>query len=329
MIALDRLQQIIPADQALANKALSVSLQGLSGHSTTTSPSLATSTPQQETTKNLPNISALTEAVPPSVANYLVNTYPEGTGQYNTLLIIDLLGTPSGQRTPTPKLLNTVQLINQMGVGTLTEIYTRMLNDINGVYNVEIPPVPPDPNTGDPGSPGEFYVEIPAGPAAGIYPDQQSAFDALIAVGRAEIVSLAATTAGQQAHQDFIAIANQLIREQYQQSRAYVDFRYLQANDKMSIYAFIYSLPQYGLNTIQYDMAWYLEQLSVLSVAPDQFTAEAVLGVMREGRNNATLSKAGIGTNSSIPSTPTPTPPQANLLPSKYTAEEAANLVIK
>lgn len=329
MIAYDRLSQIIPADLALANKALSISLQGLSGHSTTTSPSLATSTPQQETTKNLPHISALTEAVPPGVANYLVNTYPEGTGQYNTLLIIDLLGTPSGQQTPTPKLVSTVQLINQMGVGTLTEIYARMLNDINGVYNVEIPPVPPNPATGDPGSPGIFYVEIPGGPAAGIYPNQQSAFDALIAVGRAEILLLAATSAGQQAHQNFIDIANQLVREQYQQSRAFVDFRYLRANDKMSIYSFVYSLPQYGLNTIQYDIAWDLEQLSVLSITQDQFTAEAVLACMREGRNNATLSKAGISTNSNIPSTPPSTPPQATLLPSKYTAEEAANLVVK
>jgi hypothetical protein len=80
MIALDRLQQIIPADQALANKALSVSLQGLSGSSTTTSPSLATATPNQETTKNLPKISALTVAVPTSVSDYLINTYPEGRG---------------------------------------------------------------------------------------------------------------------------------------------------------------------------------------------------------------------------------------------------------
>jgi hypothetical protein len=323
MIALDRLQQIIPGDQALANKALSVSLQGLSGHSTTTSPSLATATPNQETTKNLPTISALKVAVPSSVSDYLVNTYPEGTGQYNTLLIIDLLGTPSGQRTPTPKLIDTVALLNAMGVELLTEIYGRMINDINGVYNHEIPP---DPETGDP---GEFYVEIPPGPAAGIYGSQQSAFDALIAVGRAEILRLSTTEQGPKAHQDFIDICNQLTREQYQQSRAFIDFRYLRANDKMSIYAFVYGLPQYGLNTIQYDVSWYLEQLSTLSIAQDRFTAEAVLACMREGRNNSTLGKAGIGTNSSIPSTPTPTPPQATLLPSKYTAEEAANLVIK
>jgi hypothetical protein len=323
MIALDRLQQIIPGDQALANKALSVSLQGLSGSSTTTSPSLATATPNQETTKNLPQISALTVAVPPSVADYLVNTYPEGTGQYNTLLIIDLLGTPSGRRTPTPKLVDTVALLNAMGVELLTEIYGRMINDINGVYNHEIPP---DPETG---APGEFYVEIPGGPAAGIYPTQQAAFNELIAVARAEILRLSATEQGPKAHQDFIDISNQLVKEQYQQSRAFVDFRYLQANDKTSIYGFVYGLPQYGLDTIQYDVAWYLEQLSVLSIAPDQFTAQAVLACMREGRNNATLSKSGIGTNSSIPSVPTPTPPQATLLPSKYTAEEAANLVVK
>jgi hypothetical protein len=327
MIALDRLQQIIPADQALANKALSVSLQGLSGSSTTTSPSLATATPNQETTKNLPQISALTEAVPASVADYLVNTYPEGTGQYNTLLIIDLLGTPSGQRTPTPKLLDTVALLNAMGVELLTEIYGQMINDINGVYNVEIPGVPPDPETGDPGSPGIFYVNIPDGPAAGIYPTQQAAFNALIAVARTEILRLSATEQGPKAHQDFIDICDQLIREQYQQSRAFVDFRYLRANDKMSIYSFVYSLPQYGLNTIQYDVAWYLEQLSTLSIAQYQFTAQAVLACMREGRNNATLSKAGIGTNSNIPSAPTPTPPQATLLPSKYTASEAARLL--
>ena len=73
MIAYDRLSQIIPADQALANKALSVALEQIAGITNMTLPTLANAVANLQTTNNLPLISALTQPVPASVANYLAN----------------------------------------------------------------------------------------------------------------------------------------------------------------------------------------------------------------------------------------------------------------
>lgn len=64
MIAYDRLSQIVPADQALAAKALATSLQQITGISTMTLPVLANAVINLKTTNNLDQISALTEAVP-------------------------------------------------------------------------------------------------------------------------------------------------------------------------------------------------------------------------------------------------------------------------
>ena len=73
MIAYDRLSQIIPADQALAAKAFATSLQQISGITNMTLPVLANTIVNLQTTNNLPLISALTQAVPTSVANYFSN----------------------------------------------------------------------------------------------------------------------------------------------------------------------------------------------------------------------------------------------------------------
>ena len=90
MIAYDRLSQIIPADQALANKALAASLQQIGGITNMTLPVLANAIANLQTTSNLPLVSAQTQAVPPSVANVFVNS-AGGTGDNNTVLIIDIL----------------------------------------------------------------------------------------------------------------------------------------------------------------------------------------------------------------------------------------------
>ena len=68
MIAYDRLSQIVPSDQALAAKAMSVALQQISGITNMTLPVLANVVVGQQTTNNLTLIADLTQAVPTSVA---------------------------------------------------------------------------------------------------------------------------------------------------------------------------------------------------------------------------------------------------------------------
>jgi hypothetical protein len=72
-------------------------------------------------------------------------------------------------------------------------------------------------------------------------------------------------------------------------------------------------------------MAWFLEAMADLTT----LGGEAIVGCLREGRNQDFLGTAGIRTNSQIPGDPIPPPPEAELLPSTYTEDQAQNLVIR
>jgi hypothetical protein len=91
MITLDRLQQIIPADQALANKALSVALGQITGIQTVQLPTFANTVSGMQTTRDLPLITALTTAVPSSVANYYTSTLASGGGPNGDIRIADII----------------------------------------------------------------------------------------------------------------------------------------------------------------------------------------------------------------------------------------------
>jgi hypothetical protein len=82
----------------------------------------------------------------------------------------------------------------------------------------------------------------------------------------------------------------------------------------------VFSLPGYGQDTIAGGKAQYIEGISNLSTLGGQ----AVIGVMREGRNQVFLNSAGIQNSASIPLAPDEVPPQANLLSSVYTPDQAA-----
>ena len=92
-----------------------------------------------------------------------------------------------------------------------------------------------------------------------------------------------------------------------------------------AVYSLVYSLPQYGTQTQTGGPAQFWEGVANIST----FTGQAVVAVLREGQNLALLGNAGIRTNSLVPDTPNPPIPTANLLPATYTAQEAANLVVK
>jgi hypothetical protein len=69
IVAYERLQQIIPTDQALANKALAMALNQITGIKFTTLPNFANTVINLETTQDLPLVTALGNAVPSTVAN--------------------------------------------------------------------------------------------------------------------------------------------------------------------------------------------------------------------------------------------------------------------
>jgi len=341
MIPYDRLSQIIPDDQALANKALSVALQQIGGIVNTTLPVLANTVVNQQTTNNLPLISALTEAVPASVANYLSNI--AGTNG-NSVGVCDVLGVAAGYLV-SDIFINTVSTLANTNTTYLTTIYQNMNSVVGNVY----------------GDPVNGPVTIPIGqPAAGIYyanvanvanvgnvvtttaadnaftggaggdPDG-NVFPAtgpgLFAVAYPEIGNIVTDSPAQVAvlNSNFNSISAQIVQENTLQAAAQIDFANLVPNSSTAVFSLIYSLPIYGQQTEQGGQAQFWEGVSNLST----FTGQALIGAMREGYNQVYLNNAGIATNAAIPADPNPPIPPAPLIPATYTAQQAANLVIK
>lgn len=309
MIAYDRLSQIIPADQALANKALATSLQQIAGITNMTLPVLANTISNLQTTSNLPLVTAQTQAVPANVANVFINS-AGGTGNNNTVLIIDILGTAAGT-VHTQALTNTVAQFSTMNLVSLTSTYQTMSNVVTGIYG--------NPITGP--------VIITTGPYANTYANATVAFsNALIPGAQSEISNIVVgyPTQVTTLNQDWTDMANQLVLEQNQQANANLIFSQLQANSNSSIYGFIQSLPQYGADTTEGGTTQFLEAVADLT----DFTGESIVASLRQTQNQRVLTAAGIQTNSNVPVAPNPPPPQANLIPATYTAQQAANIVV-
>ena len=310
MITYDRLSQIVPAGQALACKALSVSLQQISGISTMSLPALANATAQQQTTRDLPLISALTTAVPPAVADYFANTVAVGSGPGNSIVVCDVLGTAAGY-VSAGAMSNTMSNLANVNVVALTSTYSTMANVVAGVYG--------DPVTGP--------VTIPSGPYANTYTDAEDAFStALIPGAQGQITTAISSypSATANLNTNWNSMASQLSLEKNLQAQAEINFANLQPNSTSSMYGFVFALPTNGRNTQVGGIGQLVESVADYTT----FTGQAVIASLREGRNQVALRTVGIATNSDIPADPNPPAPTANLIPSTYTAQEAANVVV-
>lgn len=333
MIAYDRLSQIIPSDQALAAKSLATSLQQISGVPNMTLPVLANAVVNLQTTNNLPLITALTQAVPISVSGYLSNI--AGTDG-NSVVVCDVLGIAAGYQV-TDYFLSTVSTFANTNIAYLTTVYQNMNSVVGNVYG--------DPVAGP--------VTIPSGqPAAGTYyavtanignvivvtttaadtamtgtgGDTPPSGPGLIPVANIEIGNIATTSSAQVAtlNSYFTSMATQVTQEQNLQSAAQIDFGNLIANNSPTVYSLVYNLPSYGVQTEAGGMAQFWEGVANIST----FTGQAVVATLREGVNLSLLGNAGIQTNTLVPSDPNPPLAQANLIPSTYTAAQAANAVV-
>lgn len=340
MISLERLQQIIPPDQALANKALAISLQQIAGITNMTLPTLAQAVANLETTRDLPAISSLEQAVPTAIADYYINTLGNN-GQ--PLVVCDVLGIAAGYKVANI-FINTVSTLANTDVAYLTTIYQTMDSVVGNVYG--------DPVTGP--------VIIPSGqPAAGTYyaeignvgnvsnavittaatnaftggdgGDPGNALPAtgpgLLAVSYPEISNIANSSPGQVStlNSYFNSMGAQVTLEKSLQAKAQIDFANLTPNSSPVVYSLIYNLPYYGQKNEQGGLFQFWEGVADIST----FTGQAVVATLREGHNQTYLNRAGIQTNNHIPAEPDPPLANAVLIPSTYSAQEAANLVIK
>ena len=312
MITYERLSKIIPADQALACKAMSVSLQQIKNIDTLSLPQLAAAFVSTVTTKDLDQINALTTAVPANVAAFYTDTYATGTGTGNTLVLTDLLGAAVGV-TYIDQLNNVVTTLNSLGNGlaNLTSIYTRMENTVNGVY----------------GNAVSGPVTIPAGYAAGVYANADVAFstglipNAVIEIGNVVTAYPTQTTS---LNSEFNTMAQKIITESNNLTLATINIAELNTDDRSPVMSFVESLPDYGINKEENGPTWFLEQVADITTLGGQ----AIVACLREGQNLAVLNSVGIGVDTSIPSEPSSPNPVANLIPATYTESQAANLVV-
>jgi len=334
MIAYDRLSQIIPSDQALAAKALATSLQQITGITNMTLPVLANAVNNLQTTNNLDQISALTQAVPTSVSNYLSNI---AGSSGRPVGVCDVLGIAAGYQV-TNGFLNTVSTLANTNVAYLTTVYTTMNSVVGNVYGdpVNGPVTIP---VGQPAA-GTYYANIgnvgnvsnvvlstaadsaftgtggdtpPTGP--GLIPVAQSGIGNIVSGSPAQVSTLTSY---------FTSMSAQVVQEKNLQSQAQIDFANLIPNNSPTVYSLINSLPSYGRQTEQGGLAQFWEGVANIST----FTGQAVVATLREGINQSLLGNAGVQTNAVVPSDPNPPVAQANLIPSTYTAQQAANLII-
>jgi hypothetical protein len=147
----------------------------------------------------------------------------------------------------------------------------------------------------------------------------------LIPVAQTEIGNLVNNSSAQVStlNSYFTSMAAQVDQEQNLQLLAQIDFANLIANNSPTVYSLVFNLPVYGTQTETGGMAQFWEGVANI----DTFTGQAVVATLREGVNLAVLGNAGIQTNAVVPSDPVPPLTQANLIPSTYTAADAANIV--
>ena len=322
MIAYDRLSQIIPTDQALANKALTVALQQISGITNMGSlQALAQTVKGVNTNVGLPAINSQTQPLTNTNRSYLLNTVGKGTGPCGTITIEDCMGTLAGW-VIAANLTATTNTLQSLGTGGLQGLYTECLNCMNDQYTVEV--------IYDPGPPIVYWyqVELPSGGTYGPYPTKAAAINDAIATGlipkmQAAIAGLGGGAAGASMNANFNNICQQIGNEQDLQKRAGLDFANnfanLQANSQTAIFSFVMSLPGYGQDIQVGGKAQFLETIVNLGTQGGQ----AVVATMRQGRTDSAINATGVLSGSGIPLYPNPPPTAATLLPDTYTVQQA------
>jgi hypothetical protein len=287
MIPFQRLEKMIPADQALANKALQASLEQLKNVASLKLNDLAATVLAIETNAGLGLITSLTQAVPDSVRTAINSTVATGSGPNGTLVLGDVLGCASGYNI-TAQMTNTVAVINTMTTTNLQNIYKVMANTANQNYGVYTGP-----------------ITIPIGqPGYGTYADMDAAFSNLVILASSNISTLVSTypTQTTQLNSNFVTIANTVASQQASiggNTASGIDYANLQANLQSVIPSFVDSLHDYGLQVAAGEANDYLTAVANVS----NQTGQAIVGCLREGRNLALLNNGGVGVNSDIPAT--------------------------
>lgn len=285
MIALDRLEQIIPSGIALANKALAVGLQQISLDPMTELSNFANATATLRTCSDLPLVNDLTTPVPPEVAEYFAQNVADGSGPNGTYIISDFFGTLAG--ITGLNYIAITNILSVMATSSLQLVYETMNDVVTGQF-------------------GTTTVTIPHGlPAAGTYPSQDAAVaNGLVPAAKTAIASIIALYPFQVTllNTKWAQVDDQpAVRECLLQQKAGLDWSQFEPENQLAMQSFIQDLPNKGLDLEPGGSHWFLQSISNVQTLAGQ----SVIGCLREGVNQVSLSRNGLNTATDIPVTPT------------------------
>lgn len=260
-----------------------------------------------ESLKGLDLINTVPTPISTETAAYYSDTLAQGSGPNGTYLITDFIGSATGI-TANPAISSATSFIsdNTSTLSTLDGLYADMRAVLSGDYGT-----PPD-------------IEIPSGPAAGSYSTYNSALVAIINACEDEIGNIIAATPANTVsslNSSWYAMARQWSREPTNQALASIDISTL-GSGLTPVHAFIQGLNGYGVDTQVGMSAQVLESVSNVS---NQY-GQALVGALREGRNNQEMDSNSIGHDNLVPDQPATPPPQATLSDSQYTVAQARAL---
>lgn len=331
----DDLKGIIPDDLAVANAALSRSLQQVKGISTSGTQALATSISQLENLRDLPQIAGQEQYVTQGVIDYWKNYYgisstdiPLATGANGQYVISDIIGFAAGYNTSLPLTDNVTLSENLVTNGAFDEftksqgIYETIQAFTIGTFG----PVESMPGAAD------WTVTIPVGWAAagtyGPFATDVEAFEDAWLNGIVPFTVLANVDIynnfedAKTVYSNDLTWQNQLGRETLNRERMSFNINEIKPSDQTAM-SFGQSLPTYGTSTEFGGPAMWLERVTNAA----SLGGQSVIAAMREGRNQRRLDDAGLQSDTSVP-TESPQYPGV-LVPNTLTKEEANALVIR
>jgi hypothetical protein len=324
----DELAKIIPPDQAVANKAIAVSLQQGTGMPLTTLSDLAQTVqggttnqwnPQREYLANslvaygqpLPTYYRAQQDVPSNTdivnTNYWLPTSLGGLNTLSGLPLVEDLTQPVPNSVTSYVNANVATGSGPNGTITLTDILGLAVetnsvlltelgvasNSLNSMNNfgllTNLNTVYLNMLTATTDAQMNSYIDDANNEIAAINSDPLGGVFILFTNG------------------SWNRVAEYLSKERAYQIQTGVDYLAFQADENSSIMSFAQLLPSYGLDTSAGGACEFINLIADTSVLAGQ----AIVGTMRQGQNQARLANARLGVNIAPNSTPAVTPPPA------------------
>lgn len=331
------LRGIVPDDVAIANGALSRSLQQVKNISQSNTSDLSTALAEMETLKDLSLLEDQSTYLNDDVRNYWLEAYgvdsdnniPLATGNNGQLKISDVIGFAAGYNSAAPITKNSQILAEMASAGELDIItgskgvYDTIQKFCNGDFG---------PNNINP---GEWEVEITSGyvgegtyPSLGPAATSEEAFEdawlnGIIPAIKSVLSSYTANDKAKEIMTNSERWNEQLAREYQNQTRIdNADLASVRASDDVALNLAL-KLPDLGTDTAEGGAAEILERIVDFSSVGGQ----SIIASMREGRNLKRLADANIQQDAFVDVEGLQNP--GSLTDSRYTGSQAKSNIIK